>query len=148
MKENHVHEIRAFNRLYTDVTGLLDKYILNSRYSLPEVRVLYELYHQSDCTAKQIMKSFNIDKGYLSRILLKFQKDKLLTMKQSKNDGRSVHLMLTNKGKKEFKNLNQAAQNQVKTLLKDTSDKDCDKLVYCMNEIKKILSNKNNERKD
>ena len=142
MKENHIHQIRAFNRLYTDVTGLLDKYILNSRYSLPEVRVLYELHHQHDCTAKQIMKSFNIDKGYLSRILLKFQKNRLLTVKQSENDGRSVHLMLTVKGKKEFKILNEAAHNQVKVLLKDTSDKDCDKLVYCMNEIKRILSNR------
>jgi DNA-binding MarR family transcriptional regulator len=142
MKESHIYEIRAFNRLYTDVAGLLDEYILNSRYSLPEVRVLYELYHQPDCTAKQIIQSFNIDKGYLSRILLKFQKSRILTVKQSKNDGRSVHLILTGKGKKEFKNLNQAAQNQVKNLLKNTSDRDCDKLVYCMNEIKRIFSNK------
>jgi len=142
MKENHVQEIRAFNRLYTDITGLLDKYILDSRYSLPEVRVLYELYHQPGCTAKQIMQSFNIDKGYLSRILLKFQKNKLLTAKQSKNDGRSVHLLLTARGKKEFKNLNDAAQSQVRDLIKNTSNKDCDKLIYCMNEIKKILSNK------
>jgi len=142
VKENHIHEIRAFNRLYTDVTGLLDQYILNSRYSLPEVRVLYELYHQENCTAKQVMLSFNIDKGYLSRILLKFQKNKLLIPKQSKDDGRSVHLILTAKGKKEFENLNDAAHKQVKDLLKGTSNEDCDRLVYCMSEIKKILSNK------
>src|SRR4030095_325364 len=102
VKENYIHEIRAFNRLYTDVTGLLDQYILNSRYSLPEVRVLYELYHHENCTAKQIIQTFHIDKGYLSRILLKFQKSKMLVARQSKHDGRSVHLFLTVNGKKEF----------------------------------------------
>ena len=66
----------------------------------------------------------------------------MLTVRQSKNDGRSVHLILTVKGKKEFENLNAAAHNQVKYLLKDTSNEDCDKLIYCMNEIKRILSNK------
>ncbi len=142
MKENHIHEIRAFNRLYTDLTGLLDQYILNSRYSLPEVRILYELYHHENCTAKQVIRSFHIDKGYLSRILLKFQKNKMLVAKQSKHDGRSVHLILTAKGKKEFEGLNKAAHNQVKRLLKNVSNEDCDKLVYCMSEIKRILSNK------
>ena len=142
MKENHIHEIRAFNRLYTDVTGLLDQYILNSSYSLPEVRVLYELYHHENCTAKQVTQTFRIDKGYLSRILLKFQKNKLLSAMKSKNDGRSVHLILTTKGKREFETLNSAAYNQVKNLLKNVSNADCDKLVYCMSEIKRILSDK------
>ena len=43
MKADHIANIRAFNRFYTRVLGLLDKYILNSQYTLPEVRILYEL---------------------------------------------------------------------------------------------------------
>jgi DNA-binding MarR family transcriptional regulator len=143
----HIKHIRAFNRFYTDVIGLLDQHILNSRYSLPEVRVLYEMYYGGVASANEIINLFHIDKGYLSRILLKFEKEKLITRKRSTKDGRSVILALTAKGCNEFEKLDLASHNQVKQIISHLTKKKHDELVYHMNAIKEILHAKINSRK-
>jgi DNA-binding MarR family transcriptional regulator len=140
MTEKHIGEIRAFNRFYTDVIGLLDRYILNSSYTLPEVRVLYELYHHENITASDIIDSLHIDKGYLSRMILQFEKRKLLSKKRSASDGRSVRLFLTAAGKKEFSALDRASHEQIREILVRLPAKDSDRLVHCMSEIRSILS--------
>ena len=70
MKADHIANIRSFNRFYTRVLGLLDKYILNSQYTLSEVRILYELATHENLTASDLIETLHIDKGYLSRIIL------------------------------------------------------------------------------
>src|SRR5688572_1524638 len=102
MKENHISEIRSFNRFYTRIIGLLDRYVYSSNYTLPEVRILFELYHLEEVTATDLISLLGIDKGYLSRMILRFEKKKLLTRKLSKDDARSAHLSLTATGKKVF----------------------------------------------
>lgn len=140
MNEKHIMEIRVFNRFYTGIIGLLDKHILNSNYSLPEVRILYELYHNEEITSTDITTSLTIDKGYLSRILRHFEKKKLISKKRSGDDGRSVHLSLTATGRKEFEILNEASNKQVRKILEVLTEKDCDNLIQHMTEIKVILS--------
>ncbi len=140
----HIEHIRAFNRFYTDVIGLLDQHILNSRYSLPEVRVLYEMYYNDADTANQIISLIHVDKGYLSRILLKFEKEKLISKKRAIKDGRSLLLTLTSKGRVEFEKLDLASHNQVKQIISRLTKKKHDELVYHMNAIKEILHTKIN----
>jgi DNA-binding MarR family transcriptional regulator len=141
MKENHISEIRSFNRFYTRIIGLLDKYIYSSNYTLPEVRILFELYHLEEVTATDLISLLGIDKGYLSRMILRFEKKKLLTRKLSKDDARSAHLSLTPTGKKVFEVLNESSNSQVRTMLTGLSDEDCNKLVKHMMGIRSILSN-------
>lgn len=140
MKNKVISEIRAFNRFYTRIIGLLDQHVLDSKYSLPEVRVLYEIYHHNNLTARDIMATLNIDKGYLSRMLQNFKKAKLVSKKRSGKDGRSAHLSLTDSGKVEFKVLNRASDHQLKEILDGLTSSDCDKLVRYMSGIKEILS--------
>jgi DNA-binding MarR family transcriptional regulator len=139
MPQEHIAEIRAFNRFYTDVIGLLDRYILHSNYTLPEVRVLYELYHHDHVLANEIIALIDIDKGYLSRLLLQFEKKKLIVKKRSPDDGRAIHISLTAKGKKEFEILNEASENQIKQILAPLSKEDHTNLVHYMSKIKAIL---------
>jgi DNA-binding MarR family transcriptional regulator len=140
MKKKHIADIRAFNRFYTSIIGLLDQHILNSRYSLPEVRILYELYHHDDLTASDILSSLHIDKGYLSRILRQFEKQNLISKKRSGEDRRATHLSLTYTGRTEFEILNDASNKQIRKMLEVLKDKECDKLVRSMSEVKTILS--------
>lgn len=146
MLKKHISEIRAFNRFYTRFIGLLDKHILDSPYSLPEARILYELYHHDTITASDIITSLGIDKGYLSRVLLQFEKRKLLVKKRAPEDKRSVYLGLTLLGKKEFETINDASHNQLATLLEHLPATDIDKLLHHMSAIQKILNKKSNDK--
>lgn len=140
MRKKHIDEVRAFNRFYTRVIGLLDKHILDSKYSLPEVRIMYELYHNPGCTSKEIIDELNIDKGYFSRILLSFQKSGLIKKQVSKSDGRSQMLSLSKKGEAEFLKLNETQNEQVKNILEKLPVDKREELVTHMTEIKNILS--------
>lgn len=140
MDDTHINQMRAFNRFYTALIGVLNKKYLNDKYSLPELRVLHAINFQDGATASELITALNIDKSYLSRIILQFEKKKLITKKTSVQDGRVSHLHLTALGKKEFAIQDAAANNQVKQLLTQLSPEDCDRLIACMAEIKTILS--------
>jgi DNA-binding MarR family transcriptional regulator len=134
-----VNKIIAFNRFYTMVLGLLDKHLLNSQFTLPEVRVMYEIYHQKKITSKEIAALLKMDKGYLSRILLHFDNKKLIERKANKMDGRVLEISLSAKGEKEFLAINLASENQIVELLSGLSSQEIEKLVGHMDEIQKIL---------
>jgi|SRR4051812_38074352 DNA-binding MarR family transcriptional regulator len=145
MDKAHIREFRAFNRFYTNILGLLDQHIYNSPYSLPEVRVLFELNHHDALTSKEIISLFSIDKGFLSRILRDFEKKKLIKKTWSKDDGRAAHISITDLGRREFKVLESAANNEISRILKSLTMEDCVALMQHMREIKTILSGR--ERK-
>jgi DNA-binding MarR family transcriptional regulator len=139
MNTETVKQVRSFNRFYTNVIGLLDAHVLDSRYSLPEVRIMFELYHKPGLTASDIIDLVDMDKGYLSRILKKFVRNKLIDKTTHKADGRIALLQLSAKGKKEFEVLNKASSQQIEGLLKNLSRKECKELTQKMLDIQKLL---------
>jgi DNA-binding MarR family transcriptional regulator len=145
MKQGAVEGVRAFNRFYTGIIGVLDRYILNSAFSLPEARVLFELYHQEGILAGGIITLLGIDKGYLSRILDQFLRNKLIVRRRSARDGRAMPISLTAKGQKEFEALNRASDAQIRDILIALPEGDVDRLLQHMDEIKKILSKAQSE---
>lgn len=138
-----VHRVRAFNRFYTGVIGVLNGQFLNSSYTLPEARILFEIRHTQFCTSKQIIDSMNIDGGYLSRILKKFFQKKLITKTPGKEDARIKHIELTAKGREVYELLTDAQNNLVLGLVNRLSAGDRAKLVKCMNDIENILNKGN-----
>jgi DNA-binding MarR family transcriptional regulator len=118
-KSTTVQQVRAFSRFYTDIIGLLDKHLLQSDYSLAEARILYEIYTAKSMQASQIITAMYIDKSYLSRLLKKLEKDKLIIRKPSAHDARAMTLSLSDKGIVEFTKLNQASDKQINELIKN-----------------------------
>lgn len=140
MKPKLIEEIRAFNRFYTQIIGLLNDHILNSKYSLPEARLLFELFHRPGLTASDLIGSLDMDKGYLSRILRRFEEKKLISRVVSAADRRVVTLTLTAKGNKEFEVLNRASDEQVEYAFRNLTEKDGQALVGKMFEIRRIIT--------
>ncbi|MCW3465363.1 bifunctional helix-turn-helix transcriptional regulator/GNAT family N-acetyltransferase [Chitinophaga nivalis] len=112
-----VGDIRHFNRFYTNMIGLLNLQILDSNLSLSEVRVLYEIDHREKCTAGQLIAALQVDGGYLSRMLKKFEQEGWLLRQQSAADGRTFLLYLSAKGKKKMAALNEKSSADVQRML-------------------------------
>src|SRR5215207_5064543 len=93
--EARVSAVRHFSRFYTREIGLLQAGFLDSRFSLTQARVLYELSRRKDCTASELAQELGLDHGYLSRILRAFADDGLIDRERSKDDARQVVLSLT-----------------------------------------------------
>src|SRR6201996_1303603 len=109
--------VRAFNRDYTRRIGVLQESMLDTPYSLTEVRVLYEIAHRQDVTAAELADALGLDRGYLSRILKRFSNNKLITQDPSPSDGRRRHLRLSSEGQAYFSKINTDQERQVARML-------------------------------
>src|SRR3982074_1026543 len=111
--EQRIAAMRRFNRFYTRQIGLLDEGLLNSPFSLTQVRMLYELANRERSMAAELCKALGLDAGYLSRILASFEKKGLIEKRESPEDARQSLLSLTRKGRKIFEPLNASPNEQV-----------------------------------
>jgi len=139
MKDSQVTEMRAFNRFYTALVGVLNRKFLNGKLSLPEIRVLHAIYTAEGITANDIVPLLHIDKSYLSKILIRFGKMKFVTKKVSSTDGRAYQLYLTPVGRKEVDLYDHLSDEFVKQMLIQLPEKDCEELINCMRQITGIL---------
>lgn len=138
-------KIREFNRFYTNVIGLVNQNILESPYSLAEVRVLLEIAAAGQCTAKDLIRILQIDPGYLSRILKRFKKEQLIYTTKSLTDGRAQLLSLTDEGKSVLSKLSTESTDQIVHLLRNLSGSEQQKLINHMEAIQTILSKKDDK---
>jgi DNA-binding MarR family transcriptional regulator/GNAT superfamily N-acetyltransferase len=113
---SQVRALRAFNRFYTQRTGLLDPY-LDSAFSLTEVRVLYELAHHAPCSASELGRRLLLDAGYLSRIVRRFTAAGWITRTPSPTDARQHALSLTPEGRAAFEPMQQRSRDEAARLL-------------------------------
>lgn len=147
MKPNQdlIERIRSFNRFYTNVIGLLDQHFLDSPYSLTEGRILYEIAHIENCSAKKIRANIVIDEGYLSRIIDSFRRKGLVSKSPSPEDRRLHLIVLTQKGQKEFSKLNKNSNKLISQILEKLSKEKREDLVSMMERIRELLRVENNE---
>lgn len=144
MEGNVAYEVRKFSRFYTNILGLLDQCILDSSYSLTEARVLIEIYKTNRCTANWLIENLNIDRGYMSRILKKFENNDLILKEKSLEDGRIIFLNLTLKGEEVLSELEKKSNNQVEKLIRHLNHSEKEKLVKAMNCIEALLRKEEN----
>lgn len=135
-----IAEVRAFNRDYTRRIGVLSQGLLDSPYSLTEVRVMYEIAHRPGTTAAELAADLGLDRGYLSRILKRFESGQLLARAPAEEDARRRHLRLTPVGRRTFAPLERRSQEQVRTLLSGLDDSRRRGLLQAMSVIRGALA--------
>ena len=138
----HVRAVRAFNRFYTRQIGVLQRGVLQSPYSLTEVRVLYELANGMDLTAAELERILDLDPGYLSRILRVFERRGMLLRERSKKDGRQRLLRLTARGRKVFSELDVRQSREIGKMLEPISEDGHETLIASMQAIQGVLVGK------
>jgi DNA-binding MarR family transcriptional regulator/GNAT superfamily N-acetyltransferase len=135
----HVADVRHFNRFYTKQIGVLQEGLLNSPFSLTEVRVLYELAHRSRPTASELSKELGLDPGYLSRTLRCFERQGLIRREASQSDARQSLLTLSAKGRKVFVPLEARSDEQVAEMLSKLTSAQRERLTEAMHVIEGVL---------
>lgn len=139
---SQIDHIRQFNRFYTQFIGVLDKHILNSAYSLPEARVLFEIYQQPGLNASDLISILDMDKGYLSRILKRFEEAGFLQKEVAQHDKRVIQLTLSEKGLSEFKTLDRASSEQIRKIFDKHTFQEVQQLIHQMQAIKDLITKK------
>jgi DNA-binding MarR family transcriptional regulator/GNAT superfamily N-acetyltransferase len=134
-----VAEIRAFNRFYTEVIGVLQAGLLDTPYSLTEGRVLFELGTRDAAEVSALRDLLDLDPGYLSRILARFETDGLIYRERSAEDGRRQVVRLTDTGAQAYGMLDDRSAAEVRTMLAALTEEDRRRLVASMTTIRGLL---------
>ncbi|WP_430510580.1 bifunctional helix-turn-helix transcriptional regulator/GNAT family N-acetyltransferase [Gottfriedia solisilvae] len=135
-----VEKIRKFNRFYANLLGKIDQKIYHKPFPLTEARVITEIHYRNGCTATEIQENLGIDRGYLSRIIQRFEDEKIMIKKQSTKDKRQYSLYLTEHGINIYNDLVQNANSGVDTMIKNISEHSITKLVTSMETIETIFT--------
>jgi DNA-binding MarR family transcriptional regulator/GNAT superfamily N-acetyltransferase len=138
--DRRTEAVRAFNRFYTRRIGVVREGYLQSRFSLTEARVLYELAQTTGLTATQIGTALELDAGYLSRMLRRFEQDGLLRREASATDKRRNHLVLTGPGRAAFRPLDRRSRREIGAMLSALPEPAQEAVVGSMHAISRILS--------
>jgi DNA-binding MarR family transcriptional regulator/GNAT superfamily N-acetyltransferase len=109
--------------------------------------VLYEIAYHSDTglprrtapTAVDLATQLHIDSGYLSRILQRFARRRLVRRTTSDTDARQTHLALTERGRAALAPLQRLAQDEVALMLRALSPTERARVVDAMHLIQTSL---------
>jgi DNA-binding MarR family transcriptional regulator/ribosomal protein S18 acetylase RimI-like enzyme len=131
--------VRRFNRFYTRLVGALDEGHLDSPFSLTEVRLLFELAHRDAPTASELVADLGLDPGYVSRMLQRFQRKRLVTRRRSERDGRESLISLTPAGRTAFRQLDAQASAAIHRVLGELDERAQERLVASMHVVARLL---------
>lgn len=134
-----IEKVREFNRFYMPAMKLLGNHYLGSEYSATEARVFFEIYENEGCNAAHIANVMQIDKSYLSKILMGHEKNGFLTRIPSSDDRRSYQLYLTPKGKCRAEEFIRKSNDEIKTILQNLSEGELLQLAQALDQIITLL---------
>ncbi|HEX9449098.1 MAG TPA: bifunctional helix-turn-helix transcriptional regulator/GNAT family N-acetyltransferase [Dongiaceae bacterium] len=139
--------MRRFNRFYTQRIGVLHEGLLHSAFSLTESRVLYELAQRNQTdreplTATALGAALDLDPGYLSRMLRKFDQQGLIDKRPSDLDGRQTLLQLTEVGSRAFSVLDERSRGEIGDFLARLTLDEQRRLIAAMQTITSLMSDR------
>jgi DNA-binding MarR family transcriptional regulator/N-acetylglutamate synthase-like GNAT family acetyltransferase len=106
---------------------------------LTEARVIFELAQRPETEVADLRRNLDVDAGYLSRILSRFESDRLIAKERSASDGRRSVIALTRSGRRVFETLNQRSAEENQRLIATLSDEDQRRLLSAMTVIRELL---------
>jgi DNA-binding MarR family transcriptional regulator/GNAT superfamily N-acetyltransferase len=125
-----VAQVRSFNRFYTNVIGVLHGLYLDTPYTL------FEIVRLGTTEVSWLRQALDIDAGYLSRVLSRFEADGLVTRQRSAADARRQQIGATEAGRAAVAELDARAAVQIGALLGGI---DCGPLLDAMRVITEAI---------
>jgi DNA-binding MarR family transcriptional regulator/GNAT superfamily N-acetyltransferase len=100
--EQAIASVRRFNRFFTRFVGALDDDFLHTGMTLAEARILFEVAKSQTCFADDIQRALNLDAGFVSRVLRRFEGRRWIKRSRTDTDGRRRSIRLTALGRRHF----------------------------------------------
>lgn len=138
MQDDTVEAVRRFSRFYTRRIELLSDAILDSPYSLGEVRCLYEIAHQEPMTSADLARALAMDPGYLSRILRGLERRGIV--RKLETEGRKRRLALTDDGNAAMTALEETSKRQLRSLLAHLDGNDERSLQDALRRVERLMT--------
>jgi DNA-binding MarR family transcriptional regulator/GNAT superfamily N-acetyltransferase len=117
-----VDRVRAFNRGWTEVLGLLDEGLLATEHTLAEARVIFELAQRPSWERLELRHRLGMDASFLTRVLTRLEAKGLVESTPSPTDGRALDVALTDAGRAAFAELDARSAAQIAALVSGLSD--------------------------
>ncbi|OUM97222.1 MAG: MarR family transcriptional regulator [Thermobacillus sp. ZCTH02-B1] len=137
--EERIAAVRRFHRFFTRRLGALGEGLLHPPYSLTESRIICEIAIRDTVIAADLAKDLGLDRGYLSRMLVRLEQDGLIRKVPSPSDGRRRLLRLTPEGERVYARLEHLAKEEIAELLGSLSGRDQRRLIQAMSTIERLL---------
>jgi len=150
--EAAVKKIRSFNRYYTVWLEVMNKRYLGTVLAWQEARVIFDIFKNPGISATEVCGHLQMDKSYVSRILAKFEKRRLITREPIPGSKGTKKLWLTESGNKLALEIDENGSRQIADKLAPLSEEElgklCDAMVFIERTLKKIDRRevKNDER--
>jgi len=115
--EDAITAVRAFNRFYTRLIGVLDDHFLGADLTLPEARLLFEIIQADRPVAAELQVSLGMDAGFMSRLLRRFETRGWIVRERGRADARRRPIVPTGAGRAMFDLINQRQRAEVTAML-------------------------------
>lgn len=100
-----IASVRRFNRFFTQFVGALNHDFLHTGMTLAEARILFEIAQAEPCFADDIQRTLDLDAGFVSRVIARFERRRWIRRARLKTDGRRRSIRLTTQGRSYFEEL-------------------------------------------
>jgi DNA-binding MarR family transcriptional regulator/N-acetylglutamate synthase-like GNAT family acetyltransferase len=137
--DQDVQAVRRFNRFFTQMVGALDANFLDTGMTLAEARVLFEIAHNAPCFADAMQNALDLDAGFLSRVLRRFEARGWVQRDRLGKDARRRTIRLLPAGREVFDRLDQRQRREVEGLLGRLGEADRRRLVSALDTARHLM---------
>src|SRR5581483_4612552 len=137
--EEAIASVRRFNRFFTRYVGALDNNFLDSGMTLAEARILFEIAQETPCFADDLQRKLDLDAGFVSRVLGRFERRHWIRRVRLRNDGRRRSIELSAAGRSRFKRLDDRQREVVRTELQRLDEPARHRLISALDEARNLL---------
>lgn len=133
-----IEQVRSFNRTMTERIGVLNDHFLGRNHPPGEARLLWEIGEEG-ASVRELRRRLSLDSAYVSRLLRSLEKQDLIVVRASEDDGRVRLVQLTEAGLRERAELDLRSDAFALSLLEPLSESQRVKLAAAMAQVERLL---------
>jgi len=138
MDSQDVQGVRRFNREVAERIGALTDEFLGRGRPMGEARILWEVGAEGT-DVRALRARLGLDSGYTSRVLRSLERQRLITMGPSPDDGRVRRVELTETGLVERAELDRRSDDVALSILEPLSAGQRARLLLAMTDVERLL---------